>query len=305
MAAFYGFSIGALRVVKNMNIGITGASGFLGQSITKLAEARGHHVIGYSRNPKTNQRNSRELDFTGIDVVIHLAGENVLGLWTKAKKQRILDSRVEGTRAVVAAMQRASTPPRALISASGVSVYGERGDRMLDESSAPGESFLSTVVQAWEAAVTEATPFARTASLRIGMVLGPNGGAWPILHRIFKFGLGGRLGSGKQWMPWIHIDDVAGLFLHTAETESLTGPINAVAPEAVTNAQFTTQLATALRRPALIPTPTFALKLLPGGMSEIFLDSAKVAPTKALESGYTFQSPNLQTALERLIQKSN
>jgi hypothetical protein len=283
-----------------MIIGVTGATGFIGRHFTKLAEAAGHTVVGFSRKPSGNQRDSSKMDFSGLDAVLHLAGENVFGLWSAAKKQRIHESRVDATKKMVAAMRSLSQPPKVLVSASGVAIYGDRGDEILDESSAFGSGYLGDVVKDWESSVAEANDFARTCSLRIGMVLGPDGGGWPMLKRIFKLALGGRLGSGRQWMPWIHVDDVARLMLFAIENSTLSGPVNGVAPESVTNLQFTKQLAAAVKRPAIFPVPGFLLKLLPGGMSCIFLDSMRVEPKKALAAGFQFKHRTLAGALEEL-----
>lgn len=283
-----------------MIIGVTGASGFIGRHFSKLAEAAGHTVVGFSRKPSGSQRDASKMDFSGLDAVLHLAGENVFGLWSAGKKRRIYESRVDATRKMVAAMRSLSQPPKILVSASGVAIYGDRGDEILDESSASGPGFLGEVVKDWESSVAEANDFARTCSLRIGMVLGPDGGGWPMLKRIFKLALGGRLGSGRQWMPWIHVDDVVRMMLFAIETPTLSGPVNGVAPEEVTNLQFTKELAKAVKRPAIFPVPGFVLKLLPGGMSSIFLDSMRVRPTKAVSSGFQFKHQTLAGALADL-----
>lgn len=245
------------------------------------------------------------MDFSGLDAVVHLGGEPILGLWTPAKKREIYRSRVDVTQQMVTAMKRLPTPPKIIISASGISYYGDRGDEILDESSSMGQGFLAEVVRDWEAAVAEANGFARTCSLRMGMVIGRESRAWKIQRRIFSLGLGGRFGTGKQWMPWIHVDDVVGLILFALGHGNLHGPMVAVAPESVTNAQFTSELARLVRRPAFIPTPAFVLKSLPGGMGTFFLDSLKATPRAALEAGFEFEVPELSRALEKCLVASD
>ena len=283
-----------------MKIGLTGVTGFLGRHFTECARQAEHEVIGFSRKPTSDQRDLAKLDFTGLDAVVHLAGENVLSLWTQQKKRRIQESRVALTQRMVAAMRTLAEPPPVLVSASGVSFYGDRGDEILDESSSHGAGFLGEVVRDWEAAVAEAVGFARTASLRFGMVLGPDGGAWPLLRRIFRCGLGGRLGSGRQWMAWIHVEDAVRQLLSVVETNSLRGPINGVAPESVTNLEFTKCLAAELHRPAIFPVPTIVLKNLPGGFGRVFLDSTRVTPAAWQREGFHFHFPTLQSAVRNL-----
>ncbi len=281
-----------------MKIGLTGATGFVGRHFLRAAEQAGHEVISYSRRPTKFQRSLTAADFSDLDALVHLAGENVLGLWTKDKKRRIHDSRVEGTRHVVDHLARLESPPTIFVCASGISYYGDRGDEELNEQSTRGDGFLADVVQAWEQEAQRAA-FARVVMLRLGMVLGPDGGAGKLLRRIFKLGLGGRLGSGRQWMPWIHVDDAARVIMHTL-VNPLVGPINAVAPQAVTNTKFTKALASTLGRPAFFHTPQFLLKSLPGGMGAFFLDSLKVTPTALQESGFQFQFPTLAAAFHDL-----
>ena len=283
-----------------MKIGLTGGTGFLGRHFTQCARQAGHAVIAFSRKPAGDQRDLAKLDFTGLDAVVHLAGENVLGLWTREKKRRIHESRVALTQRMVAAMRTLAEPPRVLVSASGVSFYGDRGDEVLDESSTQGSGFLGEVVRDWEAAVAEAGPFARTVSVRFGMVLGPDGGAWPLLRRIFRLGLGGRLGSGRQWMAWIHVDDAVRQLLAAVEHGSLRGVVNGVAPEAVTNLEFTKCLAVELHRPAIFPVPAIVLKNLPGGFGQVFLDSTRVIPAAWQKEGFTYDFPTLQSAIRNL-----
>lgn len=282
-----------------MIIGLTGASGFIGREFRKLAEAEGHTVVAYSLSPKESGCPSPStLDFTGIEALVHLAGANVLRLWTSKSKALIRDSRVALTQQLVAALRAQAQPPRVLVSASGAGYFGDRGDELLDEVSPKGSGFLADVVEDWEAAVASAQDFTRTVSVRFGMVLGKSGGGWPLLRKVFRCGLGGRLGSGRQWMPWIHVDDVVRLLLWAVEHGQ--GVWNGVAPEQVTNAEFTRQLATAVHRPALFPVPAAVLKLLPGGMGSMFLDSVRAQPQAALQAGFSFRFPTLAAALADL-----
>ena len=246
-----------------------------------------------------------ELPETNLDALVHLAGESLMGLWTKTKRDRIWKSRVDFTRGLVRHLGtwKAENRPRVLVCASGAGFYGDRGDELLDETSPSGAGFLAELCVAWEKAAKEAEQLGmRVVMLRTGMVLGPDGGAFPLLKRVFGFGLGGRLGSGRQWMPWIHIDDAAQLIVKAVETPQLRGPINLTAPGAVTNAEFTQTLAKALHRPAFFHAPAFAMRLLLRGMAdEMLLGSQRVNPRAATDSGYIFAHPNLQGALASLL----
>jgi uncharacterized protein (TIGR01777 family) len=284
-----------------MIIGLTGASGFLGRHFTKLAKAAGHTVVGFSRRPADGQRDVAAFDFSGFDAVVHLAGENVLGLWTEGKKKRIRESRIEMTQQMVAAMRALPQPPKVLVSASGIAFYGDRGDELLDEKAAQGAGFLGEVVRDWEAAVAAAGDFARTVSVRLGMVLGSDGGGWPMQRKIFRLGLGGRLGSGQQWVPWIHVEDAVRLLLFAVEEAQVSGVVNGVAPGALRNVDFTKALATAVHRPALFPAPAFMLKMLPGGMGSIFLDSVRAEPRAVLNAGFEFRYTTFAEALAALV----
>ncbi|MFM8232327.1 MAG: TIGR01777 family oxidoreductase, partial [Chthoniobacterales bacterium] len=228
-----------------MRLGITGASGFIGRRAAEMARARGWEVVPFSRQPRDAATRKfvpgKPADVDGLDAVLHLAGESVLGLWTKGKRARIMDSRVLGTRSIADGFARAKQPPRVLISGSAIGYYGDTGDREVDESSPPGNGFLADVCRAWEAEALKVTN-ARVVLLRIGFVLGRNGGAMKLVLPVFKAGLGGRLGSGRQWMSLIHVDDVAGMALWAIENETLRGPLNAVMPQPVTNAEFTREV---------------------------------------------------------------
>lgn len=292
--------------MKGMTIGITGATGFIGRHLTAAARRAGHQVIGFSRRPGS-QAEMRAwqpvsgADFRGLDAVVHLAGENLLGLWTRRKRQEIRRSRVEDTRALVARLRALPSPPRVLVSAGGCAYYGDGGDAELTESSPPGSGFIAEVAHEWEAAAMEAADFMRVVTLRTGMVLGPDGGAAPVLRRIFQWGLGGRLGSGRQWMPWIEVRDHVRLILHAVEVEALSGPVNAVAPGQVRNAEFTKALAGVLHRPAVLPVPAWVLRRLPGGMSDIFLHSQRAVPAAAMDAGFSWNCPAIDIALQEAL----
>lgn len=300
-----------------MRIGITGATGFLGRHVIRQAQGGGHELAAYTRSqlglpvllasetlsqPKSAPH---ELPETRLDALVHLAGESLMGLWTKTKRERIWKSRVEFTQGLVKHLGtwKAENRPRVLVCASGAGFYGDRGDDMLDESSPSGAGFLAELCVEWEKAAKEAESLGmRVVMLRTGMVLGPDGGAFPLLKRVFGLGLGGRLGSGRQWMPWIHVEDAARLILRSVEHTDLRGPINLTAPEAVTNAVFTQTLAKALHRPAFFHAPAFAMRLLLRGMAdEMLLGSQRVNPRVASDSGYTFTHPTLAGALASLL----
>ena len=239
----------------------------------------------------------------GVDAVFHLAGESVAdGRWTAARKARILESRVEGTRAIVEAIRRADQRPPVLVSASAVGIYGSRGDDELDESSAPGDGFLAEVCRQWEReAMAAAELGVRVVTPRIGVVLAANGGALGKMLPLFRAGLGGPIGSGKQWLAWAHVDDLVGLLVHAASTPSLAGPMNACAPEPVRQRDFAHSLARAVHRPGVLPTPALALKVAFGEMSEVLLGSQRVIPRVARESGFAYAHPDLDAALVDLV----
>ena len=291
-----------------MRIGITGATGFIGTALAKAATDRGHQVIAFSRRKGTSLPCTTEvrlfdtsrpesLDPSGLDALVHLAGENVLGYWTRAKKQRILASRVDSTRGIVEALKNCAQRPASFICASGTGAYGHRGDEILTESSSGGPGFLADVCAKWEASAREAASLGMTVShLRTGMVLGHDGGAWPLLRRIFRWRIGSRLGNGRQWVPWIHLDDEVGIILEAAE-KGIGGPINLSSPNPVTNAEFTRRIATALKTTTLPPVPAFMMRLLLGELAGVALDSQRVQPKVMLDRGYTFQHPTLDGAL--------
>lgn len=286
-----------------MRLGITGASGFIGARAAQLAVARGWNVVPFTRHPRRPdaRRFSLEepLDVDGLDAVLHLAGEPVFGLWSKEKCRRIMSSRVEGTRRVAEGFARAAHPPRVLVSGSATGFYGDTGDREVAEASPGGEGFLADVCRAWEGAAERVTN-ARVVLLRTGFVLGRDGGAMKMILPVFRLGLGGKLGSGGQWMSCVHLDDVAGLALWSVENEVVRGPLNAVMPQPVTNTDFTRALARAVHRPAVLPTPAFFLRLLLGRMASLLLDSSRVRPSVALQHGYRYAYADVASALDEV-----
>ena len=272
-----------------MKLAITGASGFVGRRLSEVAQARGHQVIALKRPA---------WDLAGADAVIHLAGEPVAeGRWTRAKMARIRDSRVCGTRAIVAAIAKAA--PRVLVSASAVGFYGDRGDEELTEDSPPGDDFLADVCKEWEAEALK-SPI-RTVLIRTGVVLGPGGGALARMITPFKLGLGGRLGSGRQWMSWIHRDDLVDLFLHAVERESLAGPLLGTAPRPVTNSDFTNALGRALGRWTILPMARWQMGLIFGKVAEVLCGSQKCRPRRTLASGFAFRHPEIDPALRQIL----
>ncbi|MFM7206946.1 MAG: TIGR01777 family oxidoreductase [Planctomycetaceae bacterium] len=241
--------------------------------------------------------------FEGVDAVIHLAGESVAERrWSAAQKARIRDSRVIGTRNLVEGIRRAGSKPAVLVSASAVGYYGNRGDEELTEAASPGHDFLADVCIAWEreAAAAEALGV-RVVTARTGVVLGAGGGALAKMLTPFKLGAGGPLGNGRQWMPWIHVDDLARLYVHAAGHASIRGPMNSVAPHPVRNAEFTKALGRQLRRPAFMPAPYIGLRLLFGEFAQVLFDSQRVIPAVALETGFAFQYPEIADALRQIL----
>ena len=299
-----------------MKVVVSGGTGFIGKRVVERLLRDGHYVGVLSRKPGLERRTG-VASFTwdplaeeppvesvnGMDAVLHLAGEPVNQRWNNEVKRRIRDSRVLGTRHLVDTIARAAHRPKMLVCTSAIGYYGERGDEILNEQSAAGEGFLADVCQAWEAEAMRAESFGlRVVRLRIGFVLGSEGGAMAQMLPVFRMGLGGRLGSGKQWMPWIHVADVAGLFAFAVESP-VSRIWNAVSPNPVTNAEFTRVLAEAVHRPAIFPVPPFALKLMFGELGRHMLDSARVVPDGPLKAGYTFAYPGLAEALAGLVGK--
>jgi uncharacterized protein (TIGR01777 family) len=292
-----------------MEIGLTGASGFLGRQIIDQAVAGGDKVVGFSRNPHRQIRGCVRtesfdpgLHLNGLSAVVHLAGESIFGLWTNAKKQRILRSRLDGTRWIVKAIQGAPDPPKVLVCASAVGIYGDRDEEELTERHTIGTGeFLSEVSQAWENEAQEATAAGtRVVIVRIALVLGPKG-ALALMQPVFRLGLGGRFGKGDQWMSWIHIRDIASVFLYAIKTDSLSGPVNGASPNPVRNGEFTRVLGTMFNKPTFCTVPSLVLSTLLPEQSTLVLDSQRVVPEKLLTSGFQFQFPSLDEALKDLI----
>ena len=229
------------------------------------------------------------------DAVVHLAGENVAQRWTDAARERIEQSRIQGTRRIVHAINEAKTA-KVLVSSSAVGYYGPRGDERIDEDTPPGDGFLSQVCIAWEKEAEQAET--RVVLVRTGVVLDPNGGALSKMLTPFKLGAGGPVAGGKQYMPWIHIDDVVGIYLAALDDANWSGPYNATAPEPVTNAEFSKALGRALHRPALAPIPGFAIRALYGDMAVIVTDGQRAMPRKTLDQGYSYKHPDLDEALK-------
>jgi hypothetical protein len=242
---------------------------------------------------------------SGFDAVIHLAGETIVGRWTDAKKKKIRDSRVEGTRHLAEALAKAAQRPRVFIAGSAIGYYGDRGEEILREDSASGTGFLCDVCREWETATQPAIDAGiRSANIRTGVVLSPKGGALEKMLPPFKMGLGGRIGDGRQWMSWIDVQDMVGAIHHIMKTDLLQGPVNMTAPKPVTNAEFTKTLAGVLHRPAIFPVPAFAARLAFGQMAdELLLASQRVEPTKLVRSGYPFQYADLGKALTDILKK--
>jgi uncharacterized protein (TIGR01777 family) len=284
-----------------MNVAITGASGMIGKRLRQRVVEAGQMALPISR--AAGDSALAEI-LASADAIVHLAGEPVAQRWNDAAKKRIHDSRVEGTRHLVNAMSAQSHRPRVLVCASAVGYYGSRGDQILTEASTPGTDFLARVVVEWEEAAQLAESLdMRVVRLRFGMVLG-HGGALAKMLPPFRFGVGGKLGSGHQWMAWIHLEDAVNLILFALNYAAVRGAVNATAPHPVTNEEFTGRLALELHRPAILPVPGFALKLAFGEMSDMVLASQRVLPTVAKSAGFRFQYPDLHTALDNLLASS-
>ncbi len=283
-----------------------GARTLFGQPAERPSPAWcGRQPRARTRSPGTQPGRCRLILVSGFDAVIHLAGESIVGRWTAAKKRRILESRAQGTGHLAEAAAQASPPPRVFISASAVGFYGNRGDEILREDSPSGEGFAAEICRQWEAATQPAAKAGiRTAQMRFGVVMSADGGALPKMLTPFRLGLGGRLGNGRQWWPWVSVRDVVGAIQHVLHHESLSGPVNTVAPNPVTNAEFTRILASVLKRPALFPMPAFAVRIIFGEMGEeLFLGSQRVEPARLAASGYQFQHPDLKNALQEILQR--
>lgn len=294
-----------------MRIAITGSTGLVGKSLVKALEGRGHEVLRLVRGTPNHPTEVRwdphsvltaDPDLEGLDAVIHLAGENIAARrWSAAQKERIRSSRVEGTSNLVASLSTLSSPPRTFISASAVGFYGDRGNELLDERSARGSGFLAETCEEWEAEASKATSFARTILARFGVILSPEGGALKKMLLPFKMGGGGRLGTGKQHMPWIALGDAVNALVHSVENESVKGVVNVVAGS-VTNAEYTRTLGRVLSRPTVFPMPAPIARLAFGEMAqELLLSSQNVQPKALEESGFKHDHPELEDALRHLL----
>lgn len=298
-----------------MRVLISGSTGFVGEALVQRLSATGHEPVRLVRAAAPDSLPSvrwdpakRSIDpsaLDGIDAVVHLAGESIASSrWTDAQKARIMDSRVDGTTTLADAIAAAANPPSVLLSGSAIGFYGDRGDDRVDESSRAGDDFAAAVAQAWEAAARPAdTDRTRVAFLRTGVVLDPSGGALREQLPFFRLGLGGRIGSGRQWFSWISLHDEVEAIVHLLTADAVSGPVNLTAPNPVTNAEFTKALGSALRRPTLLPTPKLALWARLGReLSKTLLEGgAHVSPTVLSGSGYEFRDPELAPALERML----
>ncbi len=289
---------------------VTGATGLIGRHLIchlqnpvvlsrdpDLARATLDGVRAHAWTPEAGPPPASAFD--GVDVVFHLAGEPVAGgRWTAERKRRIRESRLLGTHNLVAALTGLASRPQLLVSASAVGYYGDRGDEVLDETASPGQGFLAELSAEWEREALAAEQLGlRVVCLRTGIVLSREGGALPKMLPAFRAGVGGKLGTGRQWMPWIHLDDEIGLLLHAMNEPQMRGAVNAVGPHPVTNQEFTRVLARILRRPAIFPVPEFALRVAFGQMSQLMTASQRVNPTQAKQSAYHFRYPELEGAL--------
>ena len=295
---------------------VTGGTGFVGPRLLRMLD----RPTIVSRNPDRARQSIGHLAgrivrwdplegpppqeaFEGIDAVFHLAGESVAeGRWTAAQKARIRDSRVVGTRHLVQGIVQAHTKPAVLVSASAVGYYGDRGDEELTETASPADDFLAHVCIDWEKEAMAAEGVGvRVVTARTGIVLGSGGGALAKMLTPFQLGAGGPLGSGRQWMPWVHVADIARLYVHAADTQSIHGPMNAVSPHPVRNSEFTKALGRQLHRPAFKPAPYIGLRILFGEFAKVLFASQRVIPKVALDTGFIFQYPDIAVALKEIL----
>jgi uncharacterized protein (TIGR01777 family) len=291
---------------------VSGASGLIGSALVLALQSSGYEVTRLVRGAMAGKGDvpwdpARPLapeSVSAFDAMVHLAGESIVGRWTDAKKRRVLESRVQGTRNFAEAAAAAPQRPRVFISASAIGYYGDRGEETLREESSSGNGFLPEVCRQWEVAAQPAAAAGiRTAQMRFGVVLSASGGALQKMLPPFRMGVGGNIGSGRQWSSWIDIGDVVGAILHVIKTDTLRGPVNVVGPDPVRNAEFTKTLAAVLSRPAILPLPAFAARLVFGQMAdELLLASQRVEPAKLSASGYVFKRPELRAALEAILE---
>lgn len=291
-----------------MRILVTGSTGLVGGALIPALLAEGHEVVRLVRSqPKAGEVRwdpaKGSIDggaLEGLDAVVHLAGENISeGRWTDEKKKRIRDSRVEGTRILSEALAKLAAPPKVLVSSSAIGFYGNRGDELLTEQSASGDEFLSEVCREWELETRAAAEKGmRVVHLRFGVILSVSGGALAKMLTPFKLGVGGKVGDGTQYMSWIDLEDVVGVIMFALKQDELRGPVNVVAPEPVTNQEFTKAMGEALSRPTILPVPAFAARLAFGEMADaLLLSSIRVEPARLKEAGYVFKHPKLEDSL--------
>lgn len=306
-----------------MKILISGSTGLVGSAVVESLGHQGHDVIRLRRpgtelpettpspglpqalwNPQSGLLNSRAEQ---VDAIIHLAGASIAGhRWTEAWKRELRDSRVAATRQLVASLRRLQRPPQVFIAASAIGFYGNRGDEELTESSPPGTDFLAQLTADWEAESARAAELgARVVILRFGVILAKHGGALPRMALPFRLGVGGKIASGRQWISWVTLEDVVSIIRFALETNLVSGPVNAVSPNPVRNAEFANALGRVLHRPAIFPTPSFALRFALGELADsLLLASQKVCPTKLQRLGYRFLYPDLDPALQAVLRKS-
>ena len=292
---------------------VSGASGLVGRAVCTTLKNAGHRVLRLVRREAVGDDEvlcdamKGRIDtaaLAGVDGIVHLAGENIAeGRWNTAKKERIRSSRVDFTRGLCEAIAGLDSRPRVLVSASAIGWYGDRDELPLDETADPGDGFLPEVCAAWEAATDPAAAAGvRVVNLRIGVVLSPDGGALAKMLTPFRLGAGGVIGSGRQEMSWIALDDLIGVIRHGLDCDDLSGPVNAVSPHPVTNREFTKTLGRVLRRPTIFPMPAFAARLAFGEMADaLLLSSSRVIPARLQQSGYQYQYPELEPALRHLL----
>jgi uncharacterized protein len=295
-----------------LDVLVSGPTGLIGSVLVPALEEGGHRVRRLTRSggsaentvwwdPSAGEIDTGRLD--GIDAVVHLAGEKIVGRWTPAKKARIRESRVRGTRLLAKTLAGLPEPPAVMVSASASGYYGDRGNELLSEESAPGGNFLAGVCQEWEAAANPAREVGvRVVHPRFGIVLSTAGGALATTLPIFRLGLGGKIGSGRQYWSWVVIDDVVGAILHALEEDSLKGPVNVAVPEPLTNAEYTRTLGRVLGRPTIFPLPAPAARLMLGQVAdELLLASQRIEPARLKETGYSYRYPELEGALRYLL----
>jgi len=300
-----------------MRVAITGASGLIGTELRGFLGSRGHECMRLVRSREAARGEDAifwkpsegEIDLAGLEgteAVVHLAGESLFGRWTQAKKERVWKSRIEGTRLISESIARMDQKPGVLVSSSGINYYGDTGDTVVDESSPRGSGFLAELCEAWEGATRPATEAGvRVVELRTAPVLSPKGGALKVMLPAFKAGVGGRLGSGDQWMSWISVDDMVGTIHHALSTYELQGPVIAASPNPVTNREFTETLGRVLSRPTVIPVPGFALKAVFGSdaADEMLLGGVRVDPARLRATGFEWAQPELEQALRHVLGK--